>query len=149
MKTKIRNKKEYQRKRRHMHVRNRITGTTDRPRVCVFRSNAHIYAQIIDDDEGKTLASVSSLKVAAPKAEPAAEAAPEENGEAKKKKKKGGKKKKPEGAKILQAREVGRMVAEAAKEKGITRIRFDRGGYLYHGRVAALADEMRKNGLEF
>jgi len=149
MKTKVRNKKEYQRKRRHMHVRNRIAGTADRPRVCVFRSNAHIYAQIIDDDEGKTLASVSSLKVAAPKSEPAVETAPEEPGDGKKKKKKDGKQKKREGAKMLQAREVGRMVAEVAKEKGITRIRFDRGGYLYHGRVAALADEMRKNGLEF
>ncbi len=76
-----------------------------------------------------------------------------EGGEAgaggKKGKKKGGKKARPEGAKILQAREVGRVLAEAAKEKGITKVRFDRGGYLYHGRVAALADAMRKNGLEF
>jgi large subunit ribosomal protein L18 len=151
MKTRVRNKKDYQRKRRHMHVRNRVAGTSERPRVCVFRSNAHIYAQIIDDDEGKTLALVSSLKVDASKpAEPAAVDEDKANDAGdKKKKKKGGKKAKPEGAKILQARAVGRLVANVAKDKGITKIRFDRGGYLYHGRVAALADEMRKNGLEF
>lgn len=148
MKTKVRNKKTYQRKRRHMHVRNRIVGTADRPRVCIFRSNSHIYAQIISDEEGRTLMSVSSLKV-----KPAAVADKEEaqkpDADEKKKKKKGGKKAKPAGAKILQAREVGRMVAETAKEKGITKVRFDRGGYLYHGRVAALADAMREHGLEF
>lgn len=151
MKTKVRNKKDYQRKRRHMHVRNSVVGTAERPRVCIFRSNAHIYAQIIDDEAGKTLATVSSLKVDASKpAEPAVvdEDKTNEAGD-KKKKKKGGKKEKLEGAKILQARAVGRLVADVAKDKGITKIRFDRGGYLYHGRVAALADEMRKNGLEF
>jgi large subunit ribosomal protein L18 len=146
MKTKVRNKKEYQRKRRHMHVRNRIMGTTDRPRVCVFRSNTHIYAQIINDEEGRTLASISSLKI---KPAAAKEEEPKPEAEEKKSKKKGGKKAKPDSAKILQAREVGRLVAEAAKEKGITAVRFDRGGYLYHGRVAALAESMRKHGLEF
>jgi large subunit ribosomal protein L18 len=118
----------------------------------VFRSNTNIYAQIIDDDNGRTLASVSSLKLDMPKTEkPApedAQAADQAEGK-KGKKKKGGKKPKVEGAKILQAKEVGRMVAAAAKEKGITTIRFDRGGYLYHGRVAALAQAMRENGLEF
>ena len=133
-----------------MHIRHTVRGTADRPRVCVFRSNTNIYAQIIDDDNGHTLASVSSLKVGKPKTETAAPDAPAaDEAEGKKSKKKGGKKSKQEGAKILQAKEVGRLVAEAAKEKGITKIRFDRGGYLYHGRIAALAQAMRENGLEF
>ena len=132
-----------------MHIRNRVVGTADRPRVCVFRSNAHIYAQVINDDEGKTLAAVSSLKLEVPKPAPAADEEKEKKAGEKKGKKKGGKKAKAEGAKTLQAREVGRMIAAIAKEKGITKIRFDRGGCLYHGRIAALADEMRKNGLEF
>ena len=93
------------------------------------------------------------MKIEAPKAAPVDAAADQPEAGDKKKggKKKGGKKKKEVavGAKILQAREVGRLVAEAAKEKGITKIRFDRGGYLYHGRIAALADAMRKGGLEF
>jgi large subunit ribosomal protein L18 len=153
MRRKAKNPKEHRRKRRHLHVRRRLVGTPERPRVCVFRSNTHIYAQIIDDEQGKTLAAVSSLKLSLPKATPAAEQPADESDakgqEGKKSKKKGGKKPKAEGAKILQAREVGKLVAAAAKEKGITAIRFDRGGYLYHGRVAALADEMRKGGLEF
>ena len=147
MKKKIRNPKEYKRKRRHMHIRHTVAGTAERPRVCVFRSNLHIYVQIIDDGKGHTLAAASSLKVAPPKAEPAPA---EEKGDGKKGKKKGGKKAKaPDGMKILQAKEVGRVVAEAAKEKGITKVSFDRGGFLYHGRVAALAQAMRECGLEF
>lgn len=131
-----------------MSTRNRVSGTPERPRVCVFRSSRHIYAQIIDDTAGCTLASVSSLKV--DPASLAAPAAAEGEGDAKKaKKKKGGKGKPAPSAKVLQAREVGRMLAEAAREKGITKIAFDRGGYLYHGRVAALADAARENGLEF
>lgn len=147
MKTRIRNQKEYKRRRRHLHIRNRVTGTSERPRVCVFRSSKHIYAQIIDDVAQVTLASVSSLKLDAPKAKPAEAEAPEEGG--KKKKKKGGKKAPPAGTKVLQAREVGRLLAEAAKAKGIERIAFDRGGYLYHGRVAALAESAREHGLDF
>jgi large subunit ribosomal protein L18 len=153
MRRKAKNPKEHKRKRRHLHVRRRLVGTAERPRVCVFRSNTHIYAQIIDDEQGKTLAAVSSLKISLPKATPAAEQpvgkSDAEGQEGKKGKKKGGKKPKAEGAKILQAREVGTLVAKAAKEKGITAIRFDRGGYLYHGRVAALAKAMREGGLEF
>lgn len=131
-----------------MHIRHVVVGTEDRPRVCVFRSNSNIYAQIIDDSSGRTLASVSSLKLPVPDA--AAKPA-EGEGEGKKKNKKGDKKAKkaPNGVKMRQAREVGRKVAEVAKDKGITKIRFDRGGYLYHGRVAALADAMREGGLEF
>lgn len=153
MRRKARNPKEHKRKRRHLHVRRRLVGTAERPRVCVFRSNTHIYAQIIDDEQGKTLAAVSSLKISLPKATPAAEQpagkSDAEGQEGKKGKKKGGKKPKAEEAKILQAREVGTLVAKAAKEKGINAIRFDRGGYLYHGRVAALAKAMREGGLEF
>lgn len=155
MRKKIRNPKERKRKRRHMHIRHTVVGTAERPRVCVFRSKSHIYAQIIDDEHGRTLATVSSLKLDRQPTTPppVVEAAPDESqGGPKKTKggKKGGKKgAAAEGAGVLQAKEVGRRVAEVAREKGITRIRFDRGGYLYHGRVAALAQAMREGGLEF
>lgn len=122
---KVRNEKEYKRHRRHLRVRNKITGTPERPRLCVFRSALHIYAQLIDDTAGKTLVSSSSLKLT--------DIQPEEK----------------VGTKIIQAREVGKLLAENAKAKGISKVVFDRGGYLYHGRVAALADGARKNGLEF
>ena len=143
MRKKIRNPKRYKRVRRHMSIRNKISGSPERPRVCVFRSSGHIYAQLIDDTTGHTLAAVSSLKIDPAKLKVAE---PEDKGGDKKKKKK---KKTVEGKGILQAREVGRLIAEAAKEKGISKIAFDRGGYLYHGRVAALAEAARKNGLEF
>jgi large subunit ribosomal protein L18 len=150
MKRKIRNPKAHKRNRRHKHIRHTVVGTADRPRVSVFRSGGHIYAQIIDDEQGRTLAAVSSLKLEKPAPAPAPAAETDAEGKGKKGKKKGGKKPKaPEGAKILQAKEVGKMVAEVAKEKGIVRIRFDRGGFLYHGRVAALAEAMREGGLEF
>lgn len=145
MKKQIISEKHRKRHRRHLHIRRSVHGTPERPRVSVFRSSKHIYAQIIDDTAGKTLATVSSLKLGKPAA-PAPEAAADEGG---KKKKKGGKKAAAAGAKVIQAREVGRLLAETAKEKGITKIAFDRGGYLYHGRVAALADAARENGLEF
>lgn len=151
MKKKIRNPKENKRIRRHKHVRQRVAGTPDRPRVCVFRSNSHIYAQIIDDEQGRTLAAVSSLKLILEKSERKETEPSADQTDTKGKKGKKGGKTRPEATsmKILQAREVGRMVAEVAKEKGITAIRFDRGGYLYHGRVAALAEAMREGGLEF
>ena len=107
--------------RRHQRVRNRIQGTPERPRFNVFRSSANIYVQIIDDSRGHTLAAASSLE-----AEP---------GEA--------------GNKTEQARAVGRLAADRAKAAGITRVVFDRGGYLYHGRVKAVADGARSGGLEF
>lgn len=122
---KVRNEKEYKRNRRHLRVRNKIVGTPERPRLCVFRSTLHIYAQLIDDTAGRTLASSSSLKLT--------DIQPEEK----------------MGRKIIQAREVGRLLAENAKAKGISKVVFDRGGYLYHGRVAALAEGARKHGLEF
>lgn len=150
MKKKIHDPKARNRVRRHMHIRNRVVGTPDRPRVCVFRSNQHIYVQIIDDESGHTLAAASSLKVALPKSDPPKAAEVDEEKKGKKDKKKRGKKKEAApGARTLQAKEVGRIVAELAKDKGITKVRFDRGGYLYHGRVAALAEAIREGGLEF
>jgi large subunit ribosomal protein L18 len=152
MKKKMHNPNEYKRWRRHKRVRNRVVGTPERPRVCVFRSNAHIYAQIIDDTVGRTLVSVSSLKLDAAAATAAAAPAPEGKPEGKAK----GKKAKdadaaatPAGRKKVLAREVGRLLAEAAKERGVSKVAFDRGGYLYHGRVAELAESARKHGLDF
>ena len=108
------------RKLRHKRIRNKISGTNECPRLNVFRSNNQIFAQIIDDVEGVTLVSSSSVEL---------------------KIKNGGN---IEGAAI-----VGKDVAEKAKEKKIKKVVFDRGGYLYHGRVKALAEAARENGLEF
>ena len=109
-----------QRKIRHARVRNKISGTCECPRLNVFRSNSHIFAQIIDDEKGTTLVSSSSQEL---------------------KIKNGGN---IEGAKL-----VGKDIAEKAKKSGIAKVVFDRGGYQYHGRVEALADAARENGLEF
>ena len=108
------------RQRRHARVRNRISGTATCPRLNVFRSNSHIFAQIIDDENGTTLVSSSSVEL---------------------KLKNGGN---AEGAKAVE-----KDIAKKAKDKKITKVVFDRGGYQYHGRVAALAEEARANGLEF
>ena len=112
------------RKRRKMHIRKVVRGTADRPRLSVFRSARHIYAQIIDDVEGVTLVAKSTLS-------------PEM--------------KDYEGNRGNKdaARKVGELVAQAAREAGISRVRFDRNGYLYHGRVKALAEGARSGGLEF
>lgn len=93
--------------------------------MCVFKSAKHIYAQVIDDSQGKTLAAASSLKLGAIR--PGDKV----------------------GRRIMVAREVGRLLAEAAKQHGVAKVSFDRGGYRYHGRVAALADAARAGGLEF
>lgn len=122
---KIRNAKTYKRVRRHKRVRKTIYGTPERPRLSVFRSAKHIYAQVIDDVNGRTLANVSSAKL----------------GPASKDDK--------TTAKMAQAIEVGKRIAEAAKQAGVTKVAFDRGGYLYHGRVAAVAKGAREGGLEF
>lgn len=106
--------------RRQARVRKRIRGTDGRPRVCVFRSNKHIYAQVISDDQGKTLVATSTL-------------ADEES-----------KKKGVEAAKL-----VGLALAKLCKEKNITEVVFDRNGFLYHGRVKAVADGAREGGLKF
>lgn len=108
--------------RRHARVRKLVSGTPERPRLCVFRSAKHIYAQIIDDVAGKTLVSASTLESGF-------------NGNY------GGNKE--------AARTVGKMVAEKAAAAGIKQVVFDRGGYIYHGRVAELADGAREGGLEF
>ena len=108
-------------KLRHLRVRNHVAGTAARPRLNVFRSLAHIYAQIIDDDKGITLAAASSLDK-------------DFNGK---------------GGNIAAAKAVGTAIAKKALEKGISEVVFDRGGYIYHGRVAALAQAARDGGLKF
>jgi len=107
--------------KRHYRIRNKISGTAQRPRLNVFRSNTNIYAQVIDDLSGKTLAAASSLDK-------------EITGN-------GGNKE--------TAKEVGKLVAKRAADKGITEVVFDRGGYVYHGRVKELADGAREGGLKF
>ncbi len=108
------------RARRRKRIRGSVHGTTERPRLSVFRSNARIYAQIINDDDGRTLAAAGSI-------EPSLRGS--SKGDA--------------------AAEVGKLLAERAKAAGVTKVVFDRGGYLYHGRVKALADGAREGGLEF
>ena len=141
----VHGEKREARLRRHARVRRKIQGTADTPRLAVYRSLNHIYAQLIDDQAGRTIASASSLRLELPAVEPPAQAEEQEGG----RKNKGGKKKsRPASLKIRRSTAVGERIAELAKEKGISRARFDRGGYLYHGRVAALAEAARKNGLE-
>jgi large subunit ribosomal protein L18 len=111
------------RMRRHRRIRVRVAGSAERPRLSVFRSNTHIYAQVIDDRKGTTLAAASS-------SEPTLREG-------------------VEGVKADRSRAVGKLVAERARAQGIERVVFDRGGYLYHGRVKALAEAAREAGLEF
>ena len=112
------------RRKKHMKLRNRFSGTTQRPRLAVFRSNNHMYAQIIDDTVGQTLASASTVEKAAK-----GELSKTNNVEA--------------------AAYVGKVIAEKAKEKGITEVVFDRGGFIYQGKVKVLADAAREAGLNF
>jgi large subunit ribosomal protein L18 len=114
--------KQLARARRHHRVRKRVNGTPQRPRLAVFRSNRHIVAQVIDDRSGRTLAAASSV-------EPDLRSGPTGNAGV--------------------ATTVGRLVAERARTAGVTQVVFDRGGFLYHGRVAALAEAARAAGLEF
>jgi large subunit ribosomal protein L18 len=109
------------RTRIHKRIRRKLAGTSERPRLAIFRSVAHIYAQVIDDSKGVTLVSASSVD-------------------------KGGK---TNGGNVAAAKTIGKLVAERAKEKGVTRVVFDRGGYAFHGRIKALADAARAAGLEF
>ena len=113
------------RERRHRRVRAKISGTAQRPRLNVFRSSAHIYAQVIDDTRGHTLAAASDLE----------QAVRERAGEG--------------ATKSARAKTVGEVIAERAKEAGIESVLFDRGGFLYHGRVKAVADGAREGGLKF
>jgi len=142
MEKKFRNPNEYKRWRRHKRVRNRVVGTPERPRIAVFRSNTQIYAQLIDDVAGVTLVSVSSVKMDAP-------AAAKPEGKKSKKGEAGEAAAAASGRKVELAREVGRKLAQAAQAKGFKKVAFDRGGYLYHGRVAALAEGAREGGLDF
>ncbi len=107
-----------QRLRRHLRVRKKVTGTAERPRLVVYRSLKHIYAQLVDDVRGHTLMTVTDA---------AADA----------------------GTKTEKSSHVGRLIAEKAREAGVTKVVFDRGGYKYHGRVKAVADAAREGGLEF
>ena len=116
------------RERRHSRVREKIRGSAARPRLAVFRSLTHIYAQLVDDDAGRTLASASDVR-----ARPASPAASEPQSKAKR---------------IDSAKTVGTLLAGRAKQKGVTEVVFDRGGYRYHGRVKALADGVREAGVK-
>ena len=138
--------KRKSRQSRHARIRRKIFGTPETPRLCVYRSLNHIYAQIIDDTAGRTLAAASSLALELPPAQAEGKQEAEPEG---KSKKKGKGASRPEGIKMRRSRAVGKAIAEAAAGKGIKKVAFDRGGYLYHGRVAALGDEARKTGLEF
>ena len=109
------------RERRQRRIRGKVTGTAERPRLAVFRSNRGIEAQLVDDLEGKTLAAASWLQL----------------------------KKSFKGSKSEQAAEVGKLLAERARAAGVVKVVFDRGGYLYHGRVKALAEAAREGGLKF
>ena len=109
------------RNRIHRRIRRKLSGTAERPRLAVLRSVAHIYAQVIDDAQGQTLVSASSV---------------DKDGKSK-------------GGNVAAAKAIGKLVAERAKDKGIKALVFDRGGYQYHGRVKALAEAAREAGLEF
>ena len=108
------------RKRIHSRIREKMAGTGERPRLNIYRSLNHIYAQVIDDQKGETIVSASTLQL-----------------------------KLKTGGNVAAAKEIGKAVAEKAVAKGIKRVVFDRGGYLYHGRIKALADAAREAGLEF
>ena len=112
------------RHRRHLRIRQRVFGTPERPRLCVHRSLKHIYAQVVDDTTGRTVASASSRSSEA-----------KQNGAA--------------GGNVSSARVVGQLLAEKAKAAGVEQVVFDRGGYLFHGRVKALAEGAREKGLKF
>ena len=116
--------KEDIRTRIRARIRRKLAGTPQRPRLAVFRSQAHIYAQVIDDDAGKTLCAASTLD-------------------------KDLKEKSAQGANMAAAKAVGQLIATRAKEKGIQAVVFDRGGFQYHGRIKALADAAREAGLKF
>jgi len=136
-------KKNQQRLKRHKKVRAKIFGTKERPRLCVFRSNKYIYAQLINDKENKVLVSLNDSKMEIKKTKKSPST------DKKNVKDKEIKQEKILSSKILMAFEVGKAIAKKAKELKITSIVFDRGGYKYHGRVKALADGAREQGLKF
>lgn len=130
---------------RRRRVRARIFGTAERPRLSVFRSHAHIYAQLIDDVAGRTLAAVSDFHLKAKESDKAAVTPPSRNRVSGARKAKTGSSLK----KSDSASAIGEMLAKLAKERKIKKVVFDRGGFAYHGRIKALADAARKAGLEF
>lgn len=113
-------KKQTKKQRRQRRIRAKLAGTAKRPRLCIFRSAHHIYAQLVDDEKGKTLAAVSDRKI-----------------------------KKSKKSKIDLAKEIGKLIAKVALEKKIEKVIFDRGSYKYHGRVKAVAEGVREAGLKF
>ena len=113
-----------ERRRIHKRIRRKVLGSKTRPRLCVYRSAKYLYAQIVDDSEGKTLAAAASIEKAV-------------RGDAK------------QGGNIEAAKLVGKAIAERARAKGIESVVFDRGGYLYHGRIKAIAEAARESGLKF
>jgi large subunit ribosomal protein L18 len=117
-------KKHELRRRRHYRLRRRVVGTSTRPRLAVFRSLKHIYAQIIDDADGRTVAAASTMDT-------------DLKGQLK------------TGGDVEAAKLIGKRIAERGKEKGVSKVVFDRGGFAYHGRVASLADAAREAGLDF
>jgi large subunit ribosomal protein L18 len=117
------------RKRVHVRIREKLSGTAERPRLNVYRSLNHIYVQLVDDFAGKTIVSASTNEKAETKGAKA--------------------KTKRTGGNVASAKAIGKLIAERAKQKGVSSVVFDRGGYLYHGRVKALADAAREAGLKF
>ena len=140
-------KKRKQRLKRHKKIRAKISGTKERPRLCVFRSNKHNYSQLIDDKKNKVLVSFNDSKMKIKKIKKSSSVKAKTNGKIVKDKT--GKKEKNLSSKILMAFEVGKAVAKKAEELKITSVVFDRGGYKYHGRVKALAEGAREQGLKF
>lgn len=116
------NRRQEIRRAVHKRIRNKVAGTSERPRLAIFRSVNHIYAQVIDDTKGQTIVSASSTE-------------PDLRGKS--------------GGNVEGAKTIGKLIAERAKEKGVNRVVFDRGGYIYHGRVRSLAEAAREAGLEF
>lgn len=114
--------KDARRRRIHTRIRDRVKGSPERPRLAIFRSLKHIYAQIVDDRAGRTLASASSAEKGSPT---------------------------KSGGNLAGAKEIGKLVAERAQAQGVKQVVFDRGGFLYHGRIKALAEAAREAGLEF
>lgn len=111
--------KQIKRNKIHRKIRMKIMGTKDRPRLCVFKSGKHVYAQLIDDDHGKVLAAVSDIKL------------------------------KSKGNKVAHSMEVGKLIAKEAAARKIEKVVFDRGGFVFHGRIKAVADGAREGGLKF
>jgi len=123
--------KDNVRRRVHTRIRKKMQGSEERPRLNVYRSLNHIYAQVIDDGKGVTIVSAST-------------ASGRKEAKSQGKKKTGG-----TGGNLASAKEIGKLIAQRAKEKGVKQVVFDRGGYLYHGRIKALAEAAREAGLEF